>query len=219
MRRRESMDAPPPTSSTAPRSRRVSNSRSSIWMVMSPPSIARVLLPSALRRTPGNGAPTNEPSALAVLTQAPAVDSTASLRTMTRSVTVASSGEIGAVVGMTGCTVSVPPGNRMSPAKSICGARRISSPPTPEVRLTSEGSTMRPLVLSSTRPKAVSTRPCAVCRAVPNTCDAASVNASCCALVSTPDAPNPAPRLSLASCRKVRLPMRWLSGKLPSAGL
>ena len=179
------IDAPPPTSSVAPRSRRVWNSGSEIWIAMLPPSSAEaVAAPSALRRPVGSAVPITAPSTPALLSQTPAVDRSAVPRTVTRSDSVTSSGETGSVSGSVGRIVRLPAGRLMSPAMSICGERRVSSAPTPEAMLTPSGMTMRPLAFSSTEPKPFSTRPSAVCVAAPNNCDAPSLTASTCRSVS-----------------------------------
>ena len=159
-------DAPPPTSSTAPRSSSVAESLPLlVAIVMRPPAsvdeFVVVVVPvepstETFCRAEGKAPPTNEPSALALLIHTPAVDSAPLLRTVTLLLVGPSSGRIGALVAR-GCSVMLPAGIVIEPATSTCGARTSSDEPgAPSIR-TASGTRTRPFELISTESKAFCT--------------------------------------------------------------
>ena len=191
--------APPLTSSTEPPSRRVWYSGLLSCSVRLPPLSADCALPRPVGTT---GAA--RLSAVELFTHSPAVESVAPLRTVMPPLAPRpAAGEAASAA----CSVSAPPARRRWPAMSICCARSVSSAPGSARRLTPSATTMRPLEFNSTVPKPVSTRPCSVCVAAPNTWSAPRLKPLRCVSVSAVPLLKAAPSESPARCVMVMLPI------------
>ena len=197
-----SMLPPPLTSSTAPRS---SSSDCAVREMLPPAVLEAAPVPLAASRADGSGVPTNEPSALAVLIQAPAVDTVAPRRTMMRvcasPISAASSGAADAAGA-----VIWPAGRCRRPAISMSGARSVKAAPTGASTRTPAGTVMGALAFSSTLAKPLSARPWSVTRAGPKTAAADRLKPLLCACVMADAALKAAPSVSRACCTKVMAP-------------